>query len=85
MIRVSLEVPDSNHPYSFETFDFLVDNSSSDPSHNQVVVLVVGAAMTYCCILVAEFESFSPINRHNKLIIKTSSLHNPYLIIIFLY
>lgn len=81
MITVFLEVPDSNHPYSFETFDFLVGNFSSGPSHNQVVVLVDGDVMTNCCILVVEFESFSPINRHNKLIInkkkKTSSLHNP--------
>ena len=69
MITISLEVPDSNRPYSFETFDFLVDNSSSDPSHNQVVVHVVVAVMTNCCTLVVEFESFSPINRHNKLII----------------
>ena len=70
MITVSLEVPDSNHPYSFEIFDSLVDNSLLDPSHNRVVVLVVEAVMTNCCTLVVEFESFSPINRHNMLIIK---------------
>lgn len=54
-----------------------------------MVVLVVVDVMTSCCILVVEFESFSPINSHNKLIINinkliTQSIFNYYYIFLLI-